>query len=95
MELTIDQLRDALNELQHLRTFRDQLQANNTDLVLRNRELEATLKRAAKFIYYAQFELEDGKATIGDQFPKKEDADAVMVAINELFKLDPNNRQWK
>ena len=95
MELTIDQLREALNELNHLRQFRDQLQAHNTQIVLENRDLKALLKRAATFIYYAQFELEDGKATIGDQFPKKADADEVLAAINAHFKLDPNNRSWR
>lgn len=45
MELTIEQLREALNELAHLRKFRDHLQEDNTRLVMANRDLKADIRR--------------------------------------------------
>jgi hypothetical protein len=45
-----------------------------------------TLKRARTFIEYARYELEPGKATLGDQFPRQEDADVVLADIAEAIR---------
>ena len=45
-------------------------------------ELLAALKKAKTFIYYARYELQPGKAVLGDQFPKQEDADNVTAIID-------------
>ena len=45
-------------------------------------ELLYACKKAKVFIEYAKYELSDGLATLGSQFPHKEDAD------NELTRLE-------
>jgi hypothetical protein len=39
------------------------------------------LKKAHTFIEYARYELQPGLATVGDQFPRQQDADVVMALI--------------
>jgi hypothetical protein len=45
------------------------------------------LKKARVFIEYARYELDDGKATIGSQFPHKEDADIETTRLKEAIDL--------
>jgi ribosomal protein L29 len=45
------------------------------------------LKKARVFIEYARYELDDGKATIGSQFPHKEDADIETTRLKEVIDL--------
>ena len=52
----------------------------------RIKELERMLRWASTFISYAKYELEDGKAVIGDQFPKKDDAQAVIDEISQILQ---------
>ena len=49
----------------------------------RNKELLQVLEKAKVFIEYARYELEDGKATVGSQFPHKEDADIEMARLEK------------
>jgi hypothetical protein len=50
--------------------------------------LRTALERAITFIKYARYELEPGLATIGDQFPRQEDADKmVKEAEDALCKM--------
>lgn len=45
-------------------------------------ELCKALEKARTFIEYARYELQDGKAELGDQFPRKADADEAIARIN-------------
>jgi hypothetical protein len=45
-------------------------------------DLLIALRKAKSFIYYARYELQPGKAVLGDQFPKQEDADNVTALID-------------
>jgi len=58
-------------------------------------ELIKDIKKIKTFIEYARYELKDGKATIGCQFPHQEDADVelkridtILSQINQLFGED-------
>ncbi len=44
--------------------------------------MREALSKARTFIEYARYELEEGMATIGDQFPKQGDADVAMSRID-------------
>lgn len=46
-----------------------------------NRALLGTLEKARDFIEYARHELQPGKATVGDQFPRQVDADNILKMI--------------
>lgn len=50
-------------------------------LAARVHALIAPLRQAKTFIEYARYELQPGKATFPDQFPKQEDADVVIAAL--------------
>ena len=52
-----------------------------TDLFER---MEVALKRARMFIEHARYELQPGKATIGDRCPRQDDADDVIAYIDEV-----------
>lgn len=47
--------------------------------------LVKALGMASLFIKYARYELKPGKATIGDQFPKQEDADEMIATIKQVI----------
>lgn len=47
--------------------------------------LERALQKARTFIEYARYELADGKAQLGDQFPKKDDADEAIAQIDSAL----------
>jgi hypothetical protein len=64
----------------------DRMGATASKLAMMNpHEMIRVLKLARNFIEYARYELEDGKATIGDQFPKKDDADGVLREIDSTL----------
>jgi hypothetical protein len=48
--------------------------------------LVAALKKAKSFIEYARYELQPGKAQLGDQFPRQDDADAVLGLIEAALR---------
>ena len=50
-------------------------------------DIIADLKRVKIFIEYAKYELEDGLATIGSQFPHKEDADKEIKKLEKVVDL--------
>ena len=55
-------------------------------------ELLEACQMAKKFIEYARYVLDDGKATIGSQFPKKEDADIEIERLQQtITKLKVKN----
>jgi hypothetical protein len=47
--------------------------------------LRAALTKARTFITYARYELQDGLATLGDQFPRQGDADVVVAQIDDAL----------
>jgi hypothetical protein len=44
--------------------------------------LEQALRRARMFIEYARYELKDGTADVGEQFPHKNDATTAIQEID-------------
>lgn len=50
------------------------------------REALSALSHARMFIEYARYELEPGLATIGDQFPRQEDADKEIKNIDAAIE---------
>lgn len=70
-----------------LTRFTDDQQAN------RWQPLVEALRRAQVFIEYARYELQPGKATIGDQFPRQEDADIVLARIKAALAHAPEKEK--
>lgn len=50
-------------------------------------EILQVLNKAKVFIVYARYELEDGKAILGNQFPHKEDADVETKRLEKAIQV--------
>jgi len=57
----------------------------NARLIAAAPELLEACKKAKIFIEYARYTLDEGKATIGSQFPHKKDADIEMERLEQAI----------
>ena len=80
-----DDMPDGFNEWLGVLSIDDWLEYGDQFAKKLNADLLEACKKAIVFIEYAQFKLEEGKAVLGNQFPKKEDADNEMKRLQQAI----------